>query len=119
MMDLAAGLASVVTAFAAVPGVETASTDPADIIAPGALVQLVSIGPDTLGTRALGVQVWLCVPDSDGGPGPAAALSVLLAAVEAANITADDTILARSFVLPSNPAPLPGLLIPLTVRIPA
>jgi hypothetical protein len=118
-MDMAAGLANVVAAFAAVPGVETASTDPADVIAPGVLVQLVSIGPDTLATRELGVQALLVVPDSDGGPGPAAALSVLLAAVEAAGISADDTILARSVVLPSNPAPLPGLLIPLTVRIPA
>lgn len=118
-MDMAAGLDQVVTAFAAVTGIETASTNPADIIAPGVLVQLVSIGPDTLAGRELGVQALLVVPDSDGGSGPAAALSMLLTAVEAAGITADDTILARSVVLPSNPAPLPGLLIPLTVRIPA
>jgi hypothetical protein len=54
-MDMAAGLANVVAAFAAVPGVETASTDPADVIAPGVLVQLVSIGPDTLGNAS-----WAC-----------------------------------------------------------
>lgn len=119
-MDLAAGLQSVVTAFAAVTGVETASTDLAEIVPPGVLVQLVSIDKATLDGRQLDVQALLVVTDSDGGAGAAAQLSTLLAACETAGIIADGPILARSVLLPSNPTtPLPGLLIPLTVRIPA
>lgn len=118
-MDLAAGLQTVVAAFAAVPGIETASTDLAAIVAPGVLVQLVSIDKATLDGRELTCQAILVVADTDGGTGPAAQLSTLLTATETAGITADGPILARSIVLPSNPAPLPGLLIPLTVRIPA
>lgn len=118
-MDFAAGLQTVVTAFLAVPGVETASTDASQVTAPGVLVQLVSLEPDTLAGWVLDTQALLVVTDSDGGPGPATALSVLLTACQTAGISADGPIQARSVQLPTNPAPLPGLLIPLTVRIPA
>lgn len=118
-VDLAAALQTVVNAFAAVPGVQTASTDPGAVTAPGAVVQLVGIDPLTLGGRIVTTQVLLVVTDSDGGPGPAAALSQLWTACEAAGITADGTILPRTVQLPTSPAPLPGLLIPIEVRIPA
>lgn len=118
-MDLAAGLQMVVDAFAAVAGIETASTDPSQVTAPGVVVQLVELEPLTLGSWLVTVQVVLVVPDTDGGPGPAAAFSTILAACVAAGIQPDGPIVARSVQLPSNPAPLPGLLLPITVRIPA
>lgn len=118
-MDLDAALQTVVAAFAAVPGIETASTDPSQITAPGALVQLVELETITLATWLVTTQVVLVVTDSDGGPGPAAAFGALLAACTAAGIQTDGPIVARTVQLPSNPAPLPGLLLPITVRIPA
>lgn len=118
-MDLAAALETVRTAFAAVAGIETASTDASQVTAPGALVQLAQLEPLTLGSWLVECQVVLVVSDSDGGPGPAAALSTILANVVAAGIQPDGPIVARSVQLPSNPAPLPGLLFPITVRIAA
>lgn len=118
-MDLAAGLQIVVAAWAAVPGVETASTDASQVTAPGVLVQLVDLEPLTLGSWLVTTQVVLVVTDSDGGPGPAAAFSTILTAAVAAGILPDGPIVARSVQLPSNPAPLPGLLIPIEVRIAA
>lgn len=118
-MDLAAALQSVVTSLLAVPGIETASTDPSQVAAPGAVVQLVELQPLTLDGWEVSTNVVLCVTDSDGGPGPAAALGILLSACLAAGIRPDGPVLARSILLPSNPAPLPGLLLPITVRIPA
>lgn len=118
-MDLSGALSTVVSALAAVPGVETCSTDAGQVIAPGALVQLVELEQITLGSWLVTTQVVLVVTDSDGGPGPAAQLSTILAAMVTAGIQPDGPILARSVQLPTNPAPLPGLVIPLTVRIPA
>jgi hypothetical protein len=118
-VDLSAALSSVVAAFAAVPGIETASTDASQVTAPGALVQLVDLERLTMDGWEVNTQVVLVVTDSDGGPGPAAQLGQLLAACVTAGIEPDGPVLARSVLLPANPAPLPGLLIPITVRIPA
>jgi hypothetical protein len=118
-MDLTAALASVVSAFAAVPGIETASTDASQVTAPGALVQLVDLQRLTMDGWEVNTQVVLVVTDSDGGPGPAAQLGQLLSACVTAGILPDGPVLARSVLLPANPAPLPGLLVPITVRIPA
>jgi hypothetical protein len=113
-MDIAAELQTVVTNIQAL-GL-TASTDPSQVTPPGVVVQLNSIDKATLSGRELDLQLLLVVGSPDGGPGPAAALSALLAQVETW-ATADGPILARSVVLPSNPStPLPGLLFPLTVR---
>lgn len=114
-MDLAAALADVVDGLHTA-GVETASTDPADIVAPGVLVQLVDFRPVTLADGwDVNVNLVLVVADTDGGPGPAAALSTLLNTIlEWAR--PDGPIQARSVQLPSGPAPLPGLVFPLTVR---
>lgn len=113
-MDLAAALASVVTGLHNA-GVETASTDPADILAPGVLVQLVSVDRLTMTGYALNLNLILVVADVDGGPGPAAALTPLLNLI-LAWAQPDGPIQARSIQLPSGPAPLPGLVFPLTVR---
>lgn len=113
-MDIAGSLQTVVTALQAL-GL-SASTDPSQVTPPGVVVQLNSIDKATLTARALDLQLLLVVGSSDGGPGPAAALTTLLTTVETW-ATADGPILARSVVLPSNPStPLPGLLFPLTVR---
>lgn len=114
-MDLAGTLQSVVTALAGITGVETASTDPAAIIAPGVWVRLRSIDKDTLTGRSVTLDLFLLVADTDGGPGPAAALSTLLTAVETW-AQADGPIQAVTVALPSNPTPLPGLVFPLIVR---
>lgn len=118
MPDLAAGLASVVTALKALSGVDSASTDPADVFAPGIVVELDSAQKDTLGGWALNLTLTLVAADTDGGPGPAAALTVLLNTV-LGWAQPDGPVQARSVILPNNPAPLPGLLFPLTVRIDA
>lgn len=112
-MNLTAALQAVTTALAAIPGIETASTDPARVTAPGVVVQLVSIERTTLQGRQLNLQLLLVAADVDGGLGAAAQLSTLLAAVET-YAHADGPILARSILLPSNPNPLPGLVFPLT-----
>jgi hypothetical protein len=114
MLDLAGTLQTVVTGLHTA-GVETASTDPADILAPGVLVQLVDFQPVTLTGWDINLTLVLVAQDSDGGPGPAAALSSLLQLVRA-YAQPDGPVSARSVQLPSNPAPLPGLLFPLTVR---
>lgn len=119
MMDLAGALADVVAQLKAAPpdgaGVETASTDPADVIAPGVLVQLSQLRQETLGGWALDLNLILVAPDVDGGPGPAAALTPLLNLI-LAWAQPDGPVQARSIQLPSGPAPLPGLVFPLTVR---
>lgn len=113
-MDIAAALNTVVTGLTGL-GL-SASLDPAQVTPPGVLVQLNSIDKATLTGRQLDLQLLLVVGSPDGGPGPAAALSQLLATVETW-ASADGPILARSVLLPSNPStPLPGLLFPLTVR---
>jgi hypothetical protein len=113
--DLAAALNLAVTGLHSA-GVETASTDPADILAPGVLVQLVDFSKDTLGGGwAYNLNLILVAADVDGGPGPAAALSTLLNLV-LAWAQPDGPIQSRSIQLPSGPAPLPGLVFPLTVR---
>lgn len=118
-MDLNAALSSVVAAFAAVPGIETSTTDASQVTAPGVLVQLVQLERLTMSGWEVDTQATLVVTDSDGGPGPAAQLSTLLNACLAAGISPDGPVLARSILLPANPAPLPGLVIPITVRIDA
>lgn len=118
-MNLDAGLATIVSALDAVPQLETVSLDPSQVTAPGAVVQLVELEQLTLATWLVTTQVVLVVTDSDGGPGPAAAFSTILSALHDAGIDPDGPVTARSVQLPTNPAPLPGLLFPLTVRIPA
>lgn len=114
-MDLAGTLALVVTGLHGA-GVEIASTDPADILAPGVLVQLVDFERLTVGNGwELNLNLILVAADVDGGPGPAAALSSLLNLV-LAWAQPDGPVQARSIQLPSGPAPLPGLVFPLTVR---
>jgi len=114
-VDLAAALANVVDQLHNVAHVETASTDPADILAPGVLVQLVDFQPITLTGWQLNLNLVLVAADVDGGPGPAAALTVLLNLI-LAWAQPDGPIQARSVQLPSGPAPFPGLVFPLTVR---
>jgi hypothetical protein len=113
-MDLSGTLATVVAQIKAA-GVETCSTDPADILAPGVLVQLVDFQPVTMTGWEVNLNLVLVASDTDGGPGPAAALSTLLNTI-LAWARPDGPIQARSVQLPSGPAPLPGLVFPLTVR---
>lgn len=115
MIDIAAAMTQVVTALRAVAGIDSASTDPSDIIAPGVLVEFVGLSRVSLTGRDIELQLALVVADRDN-LGAATALSSLLAKVET-YASADGPIVARSVVLPSNPtAPLPGLLFPLTIR---
>jgi hypothetical protein len=116
-VDLSGALAGVVAQLKAA-GVEQTSTDPSQVTAPGVVVQLVGIGRITMTGYELDLNLLLVVADSDGGPGPAAALSSLLNLL-LAWATPDGPITARSIQLPSGPAPLPGLVFPLTVRIDA
>lgn len=110
-IDLAAELEAVCNLFRPVDGIDTVSTDPAEVVAPGIVVQLVGIEPGTLVNRLLQLQLLLVVPDT--GPGAPAQLGNLLTAVETI-ATADGPILARSIVLPAQPTtPLPGLVFPL------
>lgn len=117
-MDLSIALATVVAQLKALTWPDsstTVSTDPADIVAPGVLVQLVQLQDETLGGWSLDLSLVLVAADVDGGPGPAAALSVLLSTI-LPWATPDGPVVARSVQLPSGPAPLPGLVFPLTVR---
>ena len=111
MIDFSAELDSIVAGLSAVAGIDTVSTDPAAVVPPGVVVQLVSIAPGTLGARLMVVNLQLVVAET--GPGAPAALAALLSLVET-YATADGPILARSFILPANPTvPLPGLAFPL------
>jgi hypothetical protein len=111
MLDLAAELSAIATALGQLDGVDTASTDPAELVAPGVLVQLAAIGTPTLAGRQLDLQLLLVVPDSNDA---AAQLGQLLAAVET-YASADGPIRATTVVLPgATPVPLPGLAFPLT-----
>lgn len=114
-MDFAAPMASVVTQLRALPGVETADTDAAAIVGSGVLVQLAELQPSTLAGWDVRLNLVLVVADTDGGPGPAAALSALLTSI-LTWAQPDGPVVARSVQLPSGPAPLPGLVFPLTVR---
>lgn len=118
MPDIAGTLATVVTQLQALTGVETASTDAAAIVAPGVLVQLVQLQRLTMTGWAVDLNLILVAADSDGGPGPAAALGTLLNTI-LGWAQPDGPVQARSIQLPSGPAPLPGLVFPLTVRIDA
>ena len=114
MPDIPAALALAVDGLHAA-GVETASTDPSAIVAPGVLVQLVDLQPATLAGWEYTLNLVLVAADTDGGPGPSAALSSLLNLV-LAWAQPDGPVQARSIQLPSGPAPLPGLVFPLKVR---
>lgn len=114
-MDLAGALNTVVTQVKALDAGLVVSTDPAAILAPGVLVQLVDMQRLTMTGWALNLNLILVAADVDGGPGPAAALSTLLNTI-LAWAQPDGPVQARSIQLPSGPAPLPGLVFPLTVR---
>ena len=117
-MDLSGQLAAVVTALQGLAWSDastTCSTDPAAIVAPGVLVQLVDLNRLTMTGWALNLNLILVAADTDGGPGPAAQLTTLLNTI-LAWAQPDGPIQARSVQLPSGPAPLPGLVFPLTVR---
>lgn len=117
-MDLSGQLANVVTQLQALswPDPSTVvSTDPAAILAPGVLVQLVQLNRLTMTGWSMDLNLILVAADTDGGPGPAAALTPLLNTI-LAWATPDGPVQARSVQLPSGPAPLPGLVFPLTVR---
>lgn len=114
-MDLAGALNTVVTQVKALDASLVVSTDPAAILAPGVLVQLVDMQRLTMTGWALNLNLILVAADVDGGPGPAAALSALLNTI-LAWAQPDGPVQARSIQLPSGPAPLPGLVFPLTVR---
>lgn len=116
-MDFAAAMQSVVDSLRTLDGIDSADLDAGQVTPPGVLVQLAQITPGTLDHRTLDLQLVLVAPDTDGGAGAAAQLNSLLAAVES-YATADGPIVARSVQLPTTPAPLPGLLFPLTVRTP-
>lgn len=118
-MNLTAALQSVVAAFKGLTVLDTVTMDPGELQAPGALVQFASCQPLTMGGWEVTAQVVLVVPDSDGGSGPADQFSVILAAATAAGIQPDGPVVGRTVQIPSNPAPLPGMLFPLTVRIDA
>lgn len=115
LVDLAGVLTATVAALGALPGVETCATDPAAVVAPGVLVRVADLERLTMGGWAVNLELALVVADSDGGPGPAAALGALLSTV-LTYAQPDGPVVARSILLPSNPAPLPALLFPLTVR---
>lgn len=119
MVDLPAVLNAVVTGLKTTAGLEaagaTVSTSPGQITAPGVLVQLADMSKDTLAGWSVNLNLCLVVPDSDDGPGPAAALSSLLNLI-LAWAQPDGPVVARSIQLPTGPAPLPGLVFPLTVR---
>lgn len=114
-MDFSAAMASVVAQLQGLSGVETASTDAAAIVAPGVLVQLAQLQRLTMTGWEVDLNLVLVVQDSDGGAGPAAALSALLSTI-LTWAQPDGPVVARSVQLPSGPAPLPGLVFPLTVR---
>jgi hypothetical protein len=118
-VDFAAALQDVVTQLKAAPpagaGVETASTDPAEVLAPGVLVQLSQLRHETMGGWALDLNLILVAADTDGGRGPADQLTELLNLI-LAWAQPDGPVQARSIQLPSGPAPLPGLVFPITVR---
>ena len=110
-IDLAAELDAVANGLLAIDGIDSASADPAEVVAPGVVVQLVSIGPGTLAGRMLQLQLLLVVADT--GAAAAGSLSALLQLVEE-YATADGPIQARSVLLPATPTtPLPGLVFPL------
>lgn len=116
-MDLSAALDNVTDQLEALPwsSFTVVSTDPAAILAPGILVQLVQLDRLTMTGWQLNLNLVLVAADTDGGPGPAAALSTMLSTL-LAWAQPDGPIQARSVQLPSGPAPLPGLVFPLTVR---
>jgi hypothetical protein len=114
-VDFAAALDSVVTQVKALPGVDSASTDPSQVTAPGVVVQLAQLQRVTMTGWDVDLNLLLIAADSDGGPGPAAALSTLLNTI-LTWAQPDGPVQARSIQLPSSPAPVPGLVFPLTVR---
>lgn len=116
-IDLSSALQGVVTALQGLTLDDSplsADLDPAAVTPPGVMVQLVQIQPGTLNQRQLQLRLLLVVPDSDGGPGPAQALSDLLAVVET-YATADGPITGTPVVMPDGAGPLPGLAFPLDI----
>lgn len=116
-VDIGAAIQGVVDALGALEldgSPLSASTDPAQVNVPGVIVQFVQLQPATLNQRELQLRLLLVVPDSDGGPGPAAALSDLLAVVET-YASADGPITALPVLMPDGAAPVPGLAFPLNI----
>lgn len=114
-MDFSAALASTVTALRGLDPSWTVDTDPAAVLAPGILVQLVDMDRLTMTGWSVNLNLVLVAADTDGGPGPASALSAMLSTILPWALP-DGPVVARSVQLPSGPAPLPGLVFPLTVR---
>jgi hypothetical protein len=115
MPNLALKLDLTVQAIKALSGVETCSVDPSQVTPPGVVVQLVETSHDTMTGWSMLLNLILVVSDSDGGMGPATSLTTLLNAI-LTWAQPDGPVVARSVQLPSNPAPLPGLVFPLVVR---
>lgn len=114
-MDFQTPLLATVASIKALAGVDTASLDPAEIVAPGVLVRLVQLQRSTMAGWDLDLELVLVAADTDGGAGPSAALNALLSTI-LTWAQPDGPVVARSILLPSGPAPVPGLVFPLTVR---
>ena len=96
-------------------GVRSASADPAEVNAPGVLVQLAGVELDRLAGYTLNARLLLVVPDN-GHLRSRTALAELLSTVTTV-VDPDDTITPVAVTLPGSPAPLPGLSVPVDLLV--
>jgi hypothetical protein len=92
------------------------TTDPAQLVAPGILVRLASIERITMGRWNVNMQLILVAGDTDSGPGPQVALSDMFYSLCDSYAQPDGPCTPITVQLPQSPAPMPGLVFPLTVR---
>lgn len=96
-------------------GVREASTDPAALNLPGVWVQATGITFDLLDGYTINARLVLIVADT-GVARSMAALAELLTDVIAV-VDPTDTVTATTATLPSNPARLPALAVPIDLTV--
>lgn len=118
-IDITGALADVVDAISAASpdpdDLVDVTADPTKVRLPGVLVQLAGIDLDTLQGATVQARVLVIGPDRDD-PRSIEQLESLLAVVLAADLEVSGVITTAGVQLPSQPAPMPGLVIPINVH---
>jgi hypothetical protein len=90
-----------------------ATMDPAELVPPGVVAQVLSFQTVTMTSWLITTQLLLVVPNSDHDRATTELVELANAVLEV--VDPDGPITSRPVLLPNDPVPLPGLVIPVNL----